>query len=166
MKTLFLLRHAKSSWGNPTLDDQYRPLNKRGLHDAPLMGSRLKARNETFDHIITSPATRARRTAELFSEACEFPLEDIVEKNVLYFTSTRSIEDLIARQDEQIQSLMLVFHNPDITHFVNSIDTANRIVNVPTCGLIKLKSDIENWQDWSVSNARFEYFDYPKKANI
>lgn len=163
MKTLFLLRHAKSSWDNPTLEDKHRPLNKRGLQDAPLMGRRLMARKEAIDHIITSPATRARRTAELFAEACGFPVENIVEESDLYFTSTRSIEDLILRQDRKIQSLMLVFHNPGITQFANSIDSANQIVNVPTCGLIKLTCGIGSWQDWSVSNTRFEYFDYPKK---
>jgi phosphohistidine phosphatase len=165
MKTLFLLRHAKSSWSNPTLDDKFRPLNKRGMRDAPLMGSRLMDRDEALDHIITSPATRARRTAELFAEACDFPPDNIVEESDLYFTSTRSIEDLITRQDEQIQSLMLVFHNPDITCFANSIDTANRIANVPSCGLIKLICDIESWRDWSVLNTRFDYFDYPKKVS-
>jgi phosphohistidine phosphatase len=165
MKTLFLLRHAKSSWSNPTLEDKFRPLNKRGMRDAPLMGSRLMARDEALDHIITSPATRARRTAELFAETCDFQLDNIVEESDLYFTSTRSIEDLIIGQGEQIQSLMLVFHNPDITGFANSIDTANRIANVPSCGLIKLICDIESWRDWSVSNTRFDYFDYPKKVS-
>ncbi len=129
------------------------------------MGGRLMDRDETIDHIITSPATRARCTAELFAEACGFPLENIVEESDLYFTSTRSIEDLIVSQEAQIQSLMLVFHNPDITYFTNSIDAANRIVNVPTCGLIKLICDIESWRDWSVSNTRFDYFDYPKKVS-
>ena len=165
MKTLFLLRHAKSSWNDPTLEDRHRPLNNRGTRDAPVMGSRFMARDESLDHIITSPAIRARCTAELFAEACGFPSENILEEADLYFTSTQSIEDLIVRQDEEIQSLMLVFHNPDITYFANSIDTANRIANVPTCGLIKLNCDIASWQDWSVSNTRFDYFDYPKKGS-
>ena len=165
MKTLFLLRHAKSSWDNPALEDRQRPLNKRGMRNAPLMGGRFMARDESLDLIITSPATRARCTAELFAEACDFPQDNIVEESDLYFTSTRAIEDLIVRQEQQIQSLMLVFHNPDITYFANSIDTANHIVNVPSCGLIKLSCDIESWRDWSVSNTRFDYFDYPKKVS-
>ena len=163
MKALFLLRHAKSSWGNPAQEDRDRPLNDRGKLNAPLMGGRFATRNEVLDLIITSPATRARCTAELFAEACGLPANSIVEEPNLYFTSTRSIEDLIIRQNNDIQSLMLVFHNPDITYFSNSIDTASPIVNVPTCGLIKLNCDIENWCDWSVSKTRFGYFDYPKK---
>ena len=165
MKNLFLLRHAKSSWNNPTLDDRHRPLSNRGTRDAPFMGSRFLARDEFLDHIITSPATRARCTAELFAKACGFPQENIVEEADLYFTSTRSIVELIARQDEETQSLMLVFHNPDITYFVNSIDTGNQIANVPTCGLIKLTCNIASWRDWAVSNAQFDYFDYPKKVS-
>jgi len=165
MKTLFLLRHAKSSWGNPTLEDRQRPLNSRGLRDAPTMGKRFMDRDESLDQIITSPATRARTTAKLFAEACGFSSENIIEEADLYFTSTQSIEDLIIRGADQTQALMLVFHNPDITHFVNSIDASNQISNVPTCGLIKLTCDIKSWRDWSVSNTRFEYFDYPKKAS-
>ena len=164
MKTLFLLRHAKSSWDNPTLEDRQRPLNKRGTRDAPIMGGRFLARDEPLDLIIASPATRAISTAELFAEACGFPREKLVEEADLYFTSTRSIVDLIVRQDDEIQSLMLVFHNPDITSFANSIDTSNQIVNVPSCGLIKLTCDIASWRDWSVSTTRFDYFDYPKKV--
>ena len=165
MKTLFLLRHAKSSWNNPTLEDRHRPLNSRGKRDAPLMGSRFMARDEALDQLITSPATRARSTAELFAEACGFPRQKIAEEADLYFTSTRSIVDLIVKQDKETQSLMLVFHNPDITYFANSIDTSQQIVNVPTCGLIKLTCDIQNWRDWSVSSTRFNYFDYPKKVS-
>lgn len=165
MKSLFLLRHAKSSWSDPGLEDRQRPLNNRGKRDAPIMGERLRARNEYPDLILASPALRARCTAELFADACGYSPEMIVEEADLYFSSTRSIASIIVDQDDQYRSLMLVFHNPDITQFVNSIDGAKRIVNVPTCGLIKLVSDIERWRDWSVSNARFEYSDTPKNIS-
>ncbi len=163
MKTLFLLRHAKSSWSDPRLEDSERPLNKRGLKNAPTMGGRFKSRQETLDRVLTSPALRAQTTARIFVEACGLSPEIITEEPELYFSGTLSIENIIISQDDRIQSLMLVFHNPDITHFVNSIDAAHRIVNVPTCGLIKLVSDINRWQDWSVANTEFLYFDYPKK---
>ncbi len=162
MKTLFLLRHAKSSWSNPGLDDRQRPLNKRGMRDAPLMGGRFRENNGCPDLILTSPAFRARRTAELFGDACGYAAEKIVEESELYFLGAKTIEDIIVNQDDRYQSLMLVFHNPDITHFANSIDAAMRIDNVPTCGLVKLVSDIQHWRDWSRSNTRFEYFDYPR----
>ena len=165
MKTLFLLRHAKSSWSVPGLDDSERPLNKRGLKNAPTMGRRFKSRQETLDLVLTSPARRARTTAQLFVEACDLSPDIIIEEPELYFSGAHSIENIIISQDDRIQSIMLVFHNPDITHFANSIDVAHRIVNVPTCGLIKLASKIECWQDWSVANSEFLYFDYPKKLS-
>lgn len=166
MKTLYLLRHAKSSWSSPGLEDQQRPLNNRGIRDAPTMGARFKARNEIIDSIITSPAVRARTTAQLFADASGFPAEHIIQEPDLYFCGARSIQSIILNHDDQYRSLMLVFHNPDITGFVNSIDTSLRISNIPTCGLVKLISDITNWGSWNRSNTRFEHFDYPKKTAI
>ncbi len=163
MKTLFLLRHAKSSWSDPRLDDSERPLNKRGLKNAPTMGQRFKSRQETLDRVLTSPAVRASTTARLFVEASGHASTIITEEPELYFSGIHSIEEIIVKQDERIQSLMLVFHNPDITHFANTIDATSRIFNVPTCGLIKLLCDIDDWRDWSASSSEREYFDYPKK---
>lgn len=127
-----------------------------------MMGERFKQRGESLDLVLVSPATRTRVTTDLFLEAAELSPEVIVEDD-LYFGSRRSIEDIIRAQDSLADSLMLVFHNPDITHFVNSIDTAHRIINVPTCGLVKLAVDIDRWRDWSNLNTQFLYFDYPKK---
>ncbi len=163
MKTVFLLRHAKSSWANPGQDDCLRPLNRRGLGDAPEMGRRFKMREEKLDRVLVSTALRTRTTAELFVEVAGYTREIIDEEPDLYFSRMRTLEDIILEQDDRFQALMLVFHNPDITHFANSIDTANRITNVPTCGLIKLQSDIDQWLDWSVRKTSFCYFDYPKK---
>lgn len=166
MKSLYLLRHAKSSWSDATLDDRQRPLNQRGLNDAPEMGRRLRARDECFDQVLTSPAERAHTTAELFCENCGFPPERIVVEEALYFLGRGSIEELIRQQDDAIESLMLVFHNPDITSLANALgDNGVRIDNVPTCGLLRWRCDINRWQDWSRSDARFDYFDYPKNLS-
>jgi phosphohistidine phosphatase len=162
MKSLYLLRHAKSSWAESGLSDQQRPLNKRGLGDAPTMGDRFRDRGESLDHIVTSPALRARQTAELFAENCGFDPDSIAVDTDLYFLGSGSIEDSIQRQDDHLQSLMLVFHNPDITHFVNSIDYEFRIDNMPTCGLVKLACDIAQWRDWARASSAFDYFDFPK----
>lgn len=165
MKTIYLLRHAKSSWDDSSLSDKQRPLGKRGLHDAPEMGARFGARGEPLEQVISSPALRAHTTAKLFCEASGFPPEDIVVEPSLYFSGSGSIEDLILAQDDRLRSIMLVFHNPDITYFTNSIDYEVRIDNVPTCGLVKLGSDIAQWRDWSRDNTVFEYFDYPKNLS-
>ncbi|HAG72955.1 MAG TPA: phosphohistidine phosphatase, partial [Gammaproteobacteria bacterium] len=72
MKILYLLRHAKSSWDDPDLKDFERPLNARGLRDVPVMADRFNARNCRVDCIVSSPATRAKTTAGLFSEAIDY----------------------------------------------------------------------------------------------
>ena len=165
MKSLYLLRHAKSSWAEPGLGDKQRPLASRGLHDAPMMGERFNSRGENLDRIISSPALRAHTTAQMFAETAGFPPEDVVLEPDLYFLGSGSIEEVILSQDDQLQSIMLVFHNPDITHFVNSIDYEVSIDNVPTSGLIKLDCDIAHWQDWSNDKTTFGYFDYPKNLS-
>jgi phosphohistidine phosphatase len=165
MKTIYLLRHAKSSWDDSGLSDKQRPLAKRGLQNAPEMGKRFATRGEQLEQVISSPALRAHTTAQLFCQACGFPAQDILIEPELYFSGSASIEDLILAQDDRLRSVMLVFHNPDITYFTNSIDYDVRIDNVPTCGLVKLASDIAQWRDWSRDNTVFEYFDYPKNPS-
>lgn len=162
MKNIYLLRHAKSSWADSALTDMQRPLNERGLRDAPRMGARFAERGESVECVLSSPAVRAHTTAQLFCEAAGFPPGDIVVESDLYFSGSASIGDLILSQDDAVRSLMLVFHNPDITYFANSIDYDVRIDNVPTCGLIRLVSDIAQWRDWSTDNTEFDYFDFPK----
>jgi phosphohistidine phosphatase len=98
----------------------------------------------------------------LFAEACGFDSDEIEINPDLYFLGSGSIEDVILAQDDRLTSLMLVFHNPDITHFANSIDYEFHVDNIPTCGLIKLNCDIAQWRDWSRSNTGFDYFDFPK----
>jgi phosphohistidine phosphatase len=165
MKTLYLLRHAKSSWAEHGLSDQQRPLNERGLRDAPMMGKRFRSRGESFERIVASPALRAQQTAELFAEACGFAEDDIETDSNLYFLGSGSIEDLIQSQEDQVETLMLVFHNPDITGFANAIEDDVRIDNVPTCGLIRLSCDLSVWSDWTRAQTSFEYFDYPKNLS-
>jgi phosphohistidine phosphatase len=146
MKSLYLLRHAKSSWAEPGLSDRQRPLNKRGLRDAPVMGGRFRERGESVQRIVSSPAVRAHSTAELFAEACGFPAGEIAREEDLYFLGDRSIEHCIRGQDDRMETLMLVFHNPDITHFAK----------------VRLNCEIAHWSDWSRDSTSFEYFDYPK----
>lgn len=162
MKTLYLLRHAKSSWSEPGLDDQQRPLNGRGMADAPMMGTRLRARGESIDAVVSSPALRALTTAKLFTRACKYQGAEIAIDPALYFLGGGAIEQVILAQDDRSQALMLVFHNPDITRFANSIDYAFRVDNIPTCGLVRLSCDIARWRDWSREHASVDYFDFPK----
>ena len=161
MKTLYLLRHAKSSWSETGLADRERPLSKRGLGDAPRMGQRFAGRGESLQRVVTSPARRARHTAELFCGATDFAPADIALDERLYFLGPGSIEDAIRAQADALESLMLVFHNPDITEFANRF-AGLRIDNVPTCGLVKIACASGRWRDWKAEACEFVYFDYPK----
>ena len=165
MKTLYLLRHAKSSWENPGLTDQLRPLNSRGKRNAPLMAERFVKRGETIDFIITSPAERARATANAFVKACGLSGQQLAEVPGLYFRGLRAFETAIKSDNGAANALMLVSHNPDLTGFSNSLDRDWHIDNVPTCGLLRFESDINSWQDWSPASCYFVYYDYPKNPD-
>ncbi len=164
MKTVYLLRHAKSSWDHHGLSDRERPLAKRGLRDAPAMGKRFAERDERIDLVLSSPAKRALTTAELFCQNCGYPIDHIIVDDDLYFLGSGTIEALVRAQDDRVTALMLVFHNPDITYFANAIGDSGEtyVANVPTAGLIKSVCEVGSWGDWNHARARCEYFDYPK----
>ncbi len=164
MKTLFLLRHAKSSWDNPKLKDFERPLSGRGINDAPVIADRFLSRYSSVDCIICSPAMRAKSTAKLFAENINFPVDDIISNPELYFAGTSMFLKAASLVDENCESAMLVGHNPAITDFVN--DMANTdIDNIPTCGLVELSLPLEDWSDIEPGDAKLVEFDYPKKSD-
>ena len=108
MKTLYLLRHAKSSWDNPGLADHLRPLNNRGKRNAPEMAERFIGRKEILDFIITSPAERARATANAFAKACGLGKQQLNEVPALYFQGLRAFEMAIQTHGGDADSMMLV----------------------------------------------------------
>lgn len=163
MKTLYLLRHAKSSWDDPELKDFERPLAKRGLNDAPVMAARFLARDKSVEFIVSSPAIRAKTTAKIFAETLGFPEDDIVSNPELYFAGTGMFLKAASQVDENCESAMLVGHNPAITEFANMMANAD-IDNVPTCGLVELSLPINNWSEVETGSATLIDFDYPKKS--
>ncbi|MCK5032034.1 MAG: histidine phosphatase family protein, partial [Calditrichia bacterium] len=108
MKTLYLLRHAKSSWDNPELDDFERPLNKRGHHDAPLIGNLLEKLNISPDLIISSPAIRASMTARIIADAIKYPLDRIRYDENIYEAGEMDLLEVIYAVDDTVDKLMLV----------------------------------------------------------
>ncbi|MDH3757345.1 MAG: histidine phosphatase family protein, partial [Gammaproteobacteria bacterium] len=119
MKTLTLVRHAKSSWKDTSLADRDRPLNKRGKRDAPEMGRRIVAAGIRPSLIVSSPAVRAWTTAKVIANAIGYPREFLQRDNTLYLASVNGILDVIASQDVGFNNLMLVGHNPGFTDFAN-----------------------------------------------
>lgn len=164
MKVLMLIRHAKSSWKDPSLPDWDRPLNKRGRRDAPMMGERLAERGAYADLVISSSAVRAVATAEAIAEAIEYPLEEIVVDERLYGAGEFEMLEVIQSLDDAWDRVMCVGHNPDLTDLVNRL-SPYEIDNVPTCGIVALTFDTESWAlVCHISPVEVE-FDYPKKVN-
>lgn len=163
MKTLYLVRHAKSSWNNTNLSDHDRPLNDRGERDAPLMGKRLRKRKPQPTIIIASSAVRAETTATLLSEAIGFPIADLKIDERLYGAEPKDVVSLIRELDNTIDCAMLVGHNPTFTDLINTLGGSD-IDNVPTCGMAVLTFPIKAWSKIGQVQGELLDFDYPKKG--
>ncbi|MFL5787905.1 MAG: SixA phosphatase family protein [Flavisolibacter sp.] len=161
MKTLLLIRHAKSSWDVPGQNDFDRPLNDRGKEDAPQMAKRLKDKKIKPDLFISSPAKRAFRTARYFAEEYDIKKEDIKVDDDLYLATTAAFSKVIENLNNKYDTVVLFSHNPGITQLANSL-TGVRIDNMPTCGIFAVKADTRDWLDFDTVEKKFMFFDYPK----
>ncbi|RPH89087.1 MAG: histidine phosphatase family protein [Calditrichaeota bacterium] len=144
MKTLLLVRHAKSSWKHPELSDIDRPLNKRGKQDAKAMTDRLRERNISVEVIISSTAVRALRTAELLAEGLKFHGLNLTDDR-LYAAAADQILDVIEEIDPQFDGVMIIGHNPGMTELACLL-TRELIAHVPTCGVVHLLYSAPSWQ--------------------
>ncbi len=161
-KTLYLVRHAKSSWKNEGLTDAERPLNKRGKHDAPLMGKLLGQRGEKPDLLISSPAKRALSTAKLLAHELGYTKENIVVMEELYMADVSDFLKIVQNINDTAVSIMLFSHNPGITYFANFISGSD-IENIPTAGVVRIDLDISSWIDADKTKGNRVFFEYPKK---
>ena len=143
MKTLTIVRHAKSSWKDATLPDRKRPLNKRGERDAPEMGRRIKAHGIRPSLIVSSPATRAWTTARIIAHEIGYPREFLQKEDGLYLASGDEILDVIVAQDVGFNSLMVFGHNPGLTDHVNFF-VPGLTGNLPTAGVVSLELDSDD----------------------
>ena len=160
-KTLILIRHAKSDWGDPSLSDFDRPLNGRGKEDAPVMAHRLLDNKIKIDAFISSPARRARKTAAIFAKAYKTKKDNIITRDELYGAYENVFFDVIADASNKFDSIAIFSHNPGLTDFANLL-TATRIDNIPTCGIFAVKADCDKWKDFKEAKKEFLFFDYPK----
>ncbi len=161
MKTLLLIRHAKSSWDDTSLNDFDRPLNDRGKRDAPIMAERLSEKKIDVDAFVSSPAKRAARTAKIFAEEFKIKKDDIVFKTELYMASADIFFEVIKKMDDHLDCVSIFSHNPGLTDFANEL-TEVRVDNIPTCGIFAVKADIKHWADFKEAKKKFWFFDYPK----
>ncbi len=161
MKTLFIVRHAKSSWNNPILSDFERPLNDRGRKDAPRMGKRLKEKDIVIDLMMTSPAKRATSTCKRIAEALSYPEEKIRLDEKLYHATEDKMLDIVHNIKDQYDNVMIFGHNPGLTDFVNSL-TNGHIANIPTCGIVACNFPVDSWKEIDWGTGEILFYDYPK----
>lgn len=162
MKTLTIVRHAKSSWKDTSLSDRKRPLNKRGERDAPIMGKRIHEHGIRPSLIVSSPATRAWRTAKIIAREINYPREFLQREDRLYLASLDEILDTVVAQDNSFNNLMIVGHNPGMTDFANFL-VPGLTYNVPTAGVVSVEIDQDDWSLYERPKARLLVHDWPKK---
>lgn len=159
MKTLFLIRHAKSDWENALLKDIERPLNERGYVAANLMSRRLAT---VPDLIITSPAVRAASTALIFARNLGYDPNAIVIKKELYDTSVKDYLSVIQQIGEPFHTVLLFAHNPTISDTADHI-TRGLPMEMPTCAVAGIRFDLDSWSKVKAKSGELFLFDYPKK---
>lgn len=164
MKTVLLIRHAKSSWGDLNLPDFERPLNDRGKADAPKMAKRIYNKDITIDTFISSPAKRAKKTAEIFAERYGLKKSDIVLVPELYHASDLIFFQAISNAPRKSKTIAIFSHNPAITEFANRL-TETRIDNMPTCSIFAVQADIKNWAEFEQAPKKLYFFDFPKSVD-
>ena len=162
MKTIWLIRHAKSSWKDLSLSDFDRPLNSRGKRDAPFMGKRLHSLGFMPDNVFSSPVKRARLTAMEICKAIHFPVNDIIWEQMIYGASSLSLLSLINKLNDGIQAVCIFGHNPTLTDFSNYLSGEN-IYNIPTCGIVEISFETDHWSEISRDLGKLESFDYRKR---
>lgn len=162
MKQLFIIRHAKSDqsfFGN----DFERPLNERGRLDAPVMAKRLLDKKYILDGLVSSPAVRAKKTAEAFAASLKIPSAEIIFVSALYHAAPEVFYEVVAGLPDELSMVGIFSHNPGISCFVNSL-TEIKVDNMPTCSIFAVSSDIISWAGFNKAKKDFLFFDYPKRA--
>ncbi len=162
MKKIYLIRHAKSSWSDATLDDFSRTLNSRGKEDVLFMGERLKKYHVSPSLIYTSPAKRAFKTARELARAIDYDKKEIVCVEALYESSYEAYRDLICQTSDKHTSVFIVAHNPTITEVGERLSGAI-LTHLPTCAIVCIAFEVESFKDIKEESGHILFFDYPKK---
>ncbi len=162
MKTLYVIRHAKSSWDRADMSDIDRPLNDRGKRDAPAMARRLIKNGHSIGCFVSSPAKRARQTAEFFIHEFGRKEKDILFIPELYHASVPTFIEVVTGLEDAHSSVAIFSHNPGITAFVNTLTTTIQLDNMPTCAVFAVTSPTGHWKEFLPTGPSFLFFDHPK----
>jgi len=163
MKTLYLLRHAKSSWDDTSLPDRDRPLEARGERDATRMSRRWSPQHGKPDLIMSSPAVRALATAKVIAAGLEYKLRDITVDDRPYAATVDALIAVVEALDDKLARVMLVGHNPGFTELAHRFDSA--ITHMPTCAIAEFRFDANCWVDIGQARPAHTTFDSPKQSS-
>ena len=160
MKNLFLLRHAKSSWDNAALVDFDRPLSKRGISNAILLSKYIQKNSISFDLVLSSPSERTQSTLDLVLSSFD-PIPTTTFKESIYHASASSLFQLIKEQDDEIDNLLIIGHNPGL-HILTETLTNESILKFPTCAFVKI-TNFNRWKDLDAVILNLESLITPKE---
>jgi phosphohistidine phosphatase len=160
MKNLFLLRHAKSSWDNAALVDFDRPLSKRGISNAILLSEYIQKHSISFDLVLSSPSERTQSTLDLVLSSLD-PIPVTVLKESIYHASASNLSHLIKEQDEEINNLLIIGHNPGL-HILTELLSNESVVKFPTCAFAKI-TNFNHWKDIDAGILNLESLITPKE---
>jgi len=162
VKTLYVIRHAKSSWEDPFLDDFDRPLSSRGRSDAPRMGKRLKEKEIHPDLLLSSPAERAISTCLVIAEKIGYNLNNVHTDRRLYHADDDQLLSIVRGLNDANDEVAIFGHNPGLTDFVNRLSPEPVTDNIPTCGIVCLKFSLDSWKQVHWGKGDVDFFDFPK----
>jgi phosphohistidine phosphatase len=165
MRRITIIRHAKSSWEDPDLTDDQRPLNNRGQESAPMMGERLAAQGMNPDLLISSPAIRAFETAMVIAGKVGYPTESIEKDERLYLAGIQDWFEVIRTLPEDALHVFCFGHNPGLTHLYN-IFSPDPVENIPTCGVYDLDFDVDSWAQLAMNKPASIRYDFPKNKGM
>ena len=163
MKTLYLVRHAKAGWHDPSQADFDRTLTKRGHRQAEEMSERLLKKGVIPDRLVSSPAQRALETAEIFADTLGIERREIVQKIEIYEGGIDKLAAVLRELPDDCGTAMLFGHNPTISHFVQWL-TAKPADAMDTCGVAKIELHRDHWRDTAESIGKLEWYKYPERA--
>lgn len=160
MKKLYIIRHAKSDWSDESLKDFDRPLNERGEKNAPFMGELLAKNGVIADMILSSPAQRAKTTAEIIAKKIGFE-KSVTYNETIYNAYLNELMEILTYTYDNINTLFLIGHNPALNALAYTL--VEHKENIPTCGILEIEFNCNSWFDIDKSNAKLISFEYPKK---
>ena len=161
MKTLLIIRHAKSDWNNTICDDFDRTLNARGMQEAPAMAELIATKISKVDKIISSPAIRALNTAIFFAKAFNYNENDIVKDLGFYERGIKYIKNVLAAQKKDNNVIMIFGHNPTVSSLVTYF-TGESVGELPPCTVSCIDFDTDNWLDVEKINGKLRFLESPQ----